>query len=159
MAIGRLIERVDVERVIAPQDVVDFCDDDGDGEADGPVVEAMLDQASRVAANLLRGWTAARVEEAVAADPGLRGALAQIAAGLMGERRRQFRDAQGKGPTHKLLELGRETVRAIAAGEERTAAEPDIGPPVNAKASANVPADGESFIAPTSVYPSGRGGF
>lgn len=157
----RLVERQDVERVCGARAVDQWCDDDGDGRAEPGNVDEAIDAASDRAGLLLAGWTEAQVEELVERDRMVKRAVAEIAAGLMGRRRIEFANDQGRFLSDAYLTRGEDTLKRIAKGEERTAAQAAIGPPAtNESATPFALSDGrEPFVRATKAYPTGRGGY
>lgn len=157
----RLIERTDVERVCGAAAIDRWCDDDGDGIAEAENVEECLDAASDRAGVLLGQWPEASVVELVTNDRAVRRALAEIAAGLMGRRRAEWANDQGRFPSDAYLARGEDTLKRIFKDLERAAGSVGVGPPGMATSSANVSpsAARDPFMRATTDYPTGRGGF
>ena len=157
----RLVERADVVAVCGPRAVDQWCDDDGDGVAEAEVVDDALDAASDRAGLLLEGWSVENVVELVARDRAVKRAIAEVAAGLMGRRRPEFASDQGRFLSDAYLTRGEETLKKVAKGAERSAAQTTVGPPAASTSGASwVVTDGrEPFARPSKAFPTGRGGF
>lgn len=117
-----------------------LADDDGDGQADPAVLTAIIQEASAIADSYLLDAFGIQQIAGLAADPMFKGAVADIALSLLGERRADLGgfDApggsdvrRGQAPWSNRRRRGEETLDKLGKSWRRSAAEssdPNVGP-------------------------------
>jgi len=164
--VAQFVTRVELERQIGQQRVLDFFDDDRSGDLNDDEVanlEEILSETNDVMVSALvhKGWEQSGLN-ALARDRSLRRAARQIAAQLAGQRKPELFDADGLGPFHPLGEIGRKTLKEFAKGESRSRLEAN-GAGKNASLRGRVsPSDpvtlfGRDPSDPSDAYGDGRG--
>ena len=159
-----LIDQAGLERRLGgARYLLQLTDDDGDSVADTAVVAQILDEASRIGESLLwNGWpNTDQIAELVAADVALQGAVCDIACGLAGDRRPEWRDGAGAPFYAGRRARGEAYLREVAAARgRRSRAEGSVG--TNAVVGPVVAGPGGArpfFFASSSSNPKGPGGF
>lgn len=126
-----LVTQAGLERRIGgPRYLVQLTDDNGDGVADADTVAQILDEASRIGEALLwDGWpNNDQIAALVAADVALQGAIYDIACGLAGDRRPEWRAADGEPFYSTRRTRGEAYLREVAMAKgRRSRAEGAVG--------------------------------
>lgn len=138
--------------------IAQLCDDDGDGVADSAVVTKCELDADDFVRTFLegKGFTKQQIEASPVKDnPTLRNAATDILMGIMGERKFEFRDEQGRGRCDVELKRGKEMLGMLVKGALRI---PEAGPRTNLQGRITAP-DPVFTIAPSASNPKGPGGF
>lgn len=153
---GVFTSQADAIASIGAQRVAQLCDDDGDGVADAAVVTKEEARADSFVRTYLegKGFTSAQLTP-LATNETLRAAATDILIGMMGERKPEFRDEQGRGRCDVELKRGKEMLGMLAKGALRIA---EAGPRTNLGGRLTAP-DPVFTIAPSSGNPKGPGGF
>jgi hypothetical protein len=157
--VPRYVELADLELRIGARTTAQLLDDDGDGVADGGVVDTFIGEASAYADSLLVASFGIQVLPHHAQDPRFKGAVADIAIGLAAERRPEFMRADGKFPYAERFARGKETLHALGVGWERLGTESVYGSNPAAAGRAATPLPTEHVFAPSRANPRGAGGF
>lgn len=157
-----LISLGDMEKRFTPGVMAQFLDDDGDGAADTAAAAEALEEASSIGAGILKDAfpTAADLEAKVLVDAALRGALCDIAMGIIGRRRPAFSSPDGKTPYAAVRVEAEKTLERIAKAERRLEAEGTTA--VNAAVGVSRvtrSGDRDFVFVPNSRNPSAGGGF
>lgn len=153
------IEQLDLERRVGARKVVEYCDDDGDGVADAPVVAALIQRASGVADSiLLPAFSIAEIVQLMT-DPMAKGSVEDIAIAIMGGRRGEFITPDGRTPYDGWEKRGKETLRAVASGAERIAKEEAVGRNATIGGGVQASTPAVHVFASTRTNPGGSGGF
>jgi hypothetical protein len=128
--VANLIDQAIVEqRMGGPKYLVMYADDDADGTADAAIVTAVLDEASRIAEGIL--WAGfpslPQIATLAASDTSVRGAIADVACGLFGDRRPELVIEAGKPAQHWRREQGERVLKQIARTDRRAPGEATAG--------------------------------
>ena len=154
------ITEQDMWNRIGPAEVKRMLDDDGDGVADAGPLAAIIEEAESYADSILtRAFPLLRIAD-LASDKRLVGAISDIAIGLCGERRAEWAHPQtGEYPHALRFKRGKETLMAIAVGQERLAAEATAGRNRTVPGAINRRIPAVHVFATSRTNPRGSGGF
>lgn len=154
-----LISQADVEKRIGALAFARLCDDDGDGAADAPVVEELLEEASKIAEGiLLRSFSRATIAKLAADDIALRGAICDVAIGLAGRRRPELLGPNGNAYT-EMRKDGERVLFNMTKAEQRIAAEETDGANGTIGGAISVHLPARHVFARSRTNPRGSGGF
>ena len=158
-----LIDQAGLERRLGgARYLLQLTDDDGDGVADTATVAQILDEASRIGESLLwDGWpNIDQIAELVSSDIALQGAIYDVACGIAGDRRPEWRDGAGEPFYAGRRTRGETYLREVAAARgRRSRAEGAVGTNAIIGPRTTGPAAHAFFFAATSSNPKGPGGF
>lgn len=148
--------QADLEKRITAPRVAQLFDDDGDGAPDAAIVTQFENEADQYVRVFLesKGFTRQQLN-LIATNEDLRGAAADIFAGLGGERKTEWLNDAGKGLFEARFQRGKEMLRMLASGELRIM---DAGVKPNITGRLTAP-DPVYVIAPSAKNPKGSGGF
>ena len=157
-----LITQAMLERRVGTKTVAQYCNDTGATVADATIVGEILDEAVDVSVGLLGpGFTPAQVDLLAANDAGVRGAMLDIAADLMGHRRPALIGPDGKSPWGGWRTKAEDVLERAGQAQRRLKGEfvtGGAGP--NALAHVTTSLDPPALqFAPTRDSPRGTGGF
>lgn len=120
---ANLITQEDLERKIGVRAVAQLSNDQGGTTADTTVIGEVLGEASDIAKGLL--WDAfpsdAQIEALVGADKAAKGAVTDLAIGLLGMRRLSLQDSEGKSVHERRYDRAERKLQQIAEGRVRRA--------------------------------------
>lgn len=139
--------------------VVDYTDDDRDGEPDDAVISELVADVNREVASLLRGKGFG--DDAIAKlarDETLRRAAASIAGEYMGLRRPELIKSDGTTLFSPAAEAARKILNTVTTGERRLAGEKAAGTPSTLQGQAMIQ-DPVFYTAPSACKPRGPGSF
>lgn len=148
--------QADGEASVSAARFAQLCDDDGDGVADAAIVTKYGNKADSFVRTFLegQGFTQAQLV-LVASNETLRGAATDILIGMLGERKVEWRDEQGRGQHDVELKRGKEMLKMLVKGALRIT---EAGARTNLKGRITAP-DPPFTIAPSSGNLKGPGGF
>lgn len=156
-----LITQAELERRIGADRARQLLDDDRDGQADQAAFEEVIQEASDVAGGeLLGAFSQDQIVRLAAADRGLRGAVILVALGVLGERRPEFVDPQGRPLFAGFYDRGVARLKAYRSTASRIAAEEKEGQNLTMGTRLRAPRGvGVFSFVPTRRNPKAGGGF
>lgn len=128
MAVTALIARADLNARFGAATVTRFADDIGDDSASDDNLDVVLEEATSIALGYLRrAWTTDQVSLLVTNDPAVKGALCDIAMGVLSRRRPEFIGPDGKSLYAAVQKAGEDRLDKMAKAELRPAGETTAG--------------------------------